>query len=71
MKPSPWWVDPWPDMAAIRAAVWLTFHMAPRTPRRIGTRWTTTPRGKTLPLPLPRSWLRGRRSDPTRTSHTH
>ena len=60
------------DQAAMRgimAAVWVTFHMAVPIPRRITARWTTRPRGKSLPLPLPRSWLGGRTTDPHHTPH--
>jgi hypothetical protein len=53
-----WLMDDWDQvMAEIFAEVWIMMRLALPTPRKITTRWTTSPRGKSLPLPLPRSWL--------------
>ena len=58
------WLDPWPDFEAIFAEVWRTMRVAYVWPRHITSRWTSSPRGKSLSLPLPRSWLGGRTIDP-------
>jgi hypothetical protein len=62
-----WALDDWDAMTRrIFADVWVSMAIAYVWPRHILTRWTTAPRGRALPLPLPRSWLGGRRrTDPT------
>ena len=63
----PWW-DLSYTVEQVFAEVWCSLAIAYVWPRHITTRWTTAPRGKSLPLPLPRSWLGGRVLNP---SHTH
>ena len=65
----------WDDQQAMRrifGQVWQSMKITPPWPRHITSRWTTSPRGRTLTLtltlPLPRRWLGG--SDP-RPHHTH
>lgn len=73
-----WALDDWDAMIRrIFADVWVSMAIAYVWPRHILTRWTTAPRARTLPLP--RSWLGGRESDPlcsccaapTSTPHLH
>jgi hypothetical protein len=60
------------DMAQIFAGVWVSMRTAYAWPRHILPRWTTAPRGKSLPLPLPRSWLGVGTPTPLHsTAHTH
>jgi hypothetical protein len=60
-----WALDDWDAMTRrIFAEVWVSMRIAYVWPRHILTRWTTAPRGMTLCLPLPRSWLGGRGYDP-------
>lgn len=50
----------WDDQQAMRrifGQVWQSMKIALPWPRHIIPRWTTAPRGRTLTLPLPRSWL--------------
>jgi hypothetical protein len=63
------------DMARIFREVWTELRTRHPWPRHITTRWTTAPRGRTLALPLPRSWLGVGGPTPTppnlHTTHTH
>jgi hypothetical protein len=67
-----WELEDWDAMTRrIFREVWRSMRIAYSWPRHILTRWTTSPKGRTLTLPLPRSWLGGRCADPLPHPLTH
>lgn len=70
-----WGLTDWEIFQATWSQVWREMRIAYVWPRAVHPTagHGPAPRGKTLPLPLPRSWLGGRGSDPlpSHTPHTH